>query len=848
MIGSAAAGESATAEAPTPLDLPSATTLRFVLLAAAMLVAGLFIGVSVFGAVYGRAFASAGDTCYGAGAAAGVAPIASLPDEASASACLLPFERLYAVFALGGAVVVAAGAVAVIFVAPYVLVRLHRLRDPGPAFAAVGVRLAAFCADAGIRRPPRVMAGSATLRDAFSFGRPGRYAIAVPLPLIVRAHTSLFEATLRHELAHVRSHDVAVAWLSRAVWYSLAPLLLVPALLFFLTGDEAILPGYLWRAVVIAVVVALAARSALRSRELSADVAAARLAGSSAVTDALARARSGAPTRWRRLRAVHPGSAERIRAVQEPGRTAVVTITDGLVVGLLVGLMLPTLDLFFTAVLFGTAGYGLSLEAATALLLGPLAGATLGLGFWRQAAVAAPASPWKLVAPVLAGSAVGAVLGQLASPGGIGLPGLGGLDHPVLLLVVAAALVGAAALSAGCAHHLADVVTRRTGVAATAVAIAICTTAIWAGDHIQGVLDQAGWTSFVLDVPTELTPPLAVVSCLLAGALALSGLIGHSAARKRAPGPAPGQILGAGLVAGLAALLINVGNGLWIAHTAEPSAAAQTFAGPWFPAAAAAAAAVLLALTYGLRGWGAGLIAGPIAAVVAAGGGVGVLALGGSTIPDAATATGVATGGLGCGFAMTLLAAAVLPTGGSPTRRRSTASITACAALLAAAAGLGVGALRDAHATPLAANPSRVTPTAALPTAARPTAAAPLATADYKIIVPFLAGQYTRIQAEMAALDARSTSTRDHAAQIDDHLVPDLQRLRDQATAIHPADPTAAGLHSRLIDALQRTITGYRIIAVGLTSSDAASLAAGRAELAAATQEFTTWADTARQL
>lgn len=265
-----------TARTPDVLALPSATTMRFVLLAAAMLVVGLFVGVTVFGAVEGQTFQTAVLSCGGN------------------ATCLAPIEHRYALFALGGAAAVAIGALVVVLAAPAVIIRRRRLRDPGVVGAAALARLTAFCADAGIRRPPRLLAGSAALRDAFCLGRPGRYAVAIPLPLLIRPHTPLFEAALRHELAHVRGHDVAVSWLARAVWYALAPLLLLPVVLFSLTGDLALLPGYLWRAALIAAVVTLARQSALRSRELSADVTAANLAGAAAVADALNRLRASA--------------------------------------------------------------------------------------------------------------------------------------------------------------------------------------------------------------------------------------------------------------------------------------------------------------------------------------------------------------------------------------------------------------------------------------------------------------------------------------------------------------------------------------------------------------------------
>jgi hypothetical protein len=180
--------------------------------------------------------------------------------------------------------------------------------------------------------------------------------------------------------------------------------------------------------------------------------------------------------------------------------------------------------------------------------------------------------------------------------------------------------------------------------------------------------------------------------------LALAVSIGRGGVRRRARVPAMKQILLTGAVAGLAGLIVDVVDELWIAHATEPGAPAQRILDdPSIPAAAVAAAAVLLALTYGLRGWGVGLIAGPIAALVTAAGSLGALGLVGSAIPDAATAGGVVTDALGYGFAITLLAAAVVPTGGSLMHTtRSTFSIMTCAALLAAAAALAVAAVRYA--------------------------------------------------------------------------------------------------------------------------------------------------------
>ena len=88
------------------------------------------------------------------------------------------------------------------------------------------------------QEPPEILVGTAAQRDAFSLGLPGRYRIALPPGLVVRARDrQTFDPVLRHELAHLRRHDVPLAWISRSALWVLVPLGVVPLVAQVLTGD-----------------------------------------------------------------------------------------------------------------------------------------------------------------------------------------------------------------------------------------------------------------------------------------------------------------------------------------------------------------------------------------------------------------------------------------------------------------------------------------------------------------------------------------------------------------------------------------------------------------------------------
>lgn len=212
------------------LAFPPVTTGRVLILIAAMLEAGLSIGAAVFNVVAGKTSLSAA-----------VAKCSSLPPGQPGgpvvfAICVAPVDRPRALYAASAAALVALGAMAVLFAAPVLIERRRRLRPAGPSLAPAMRRMQALAQEAGLRRLPTLVAGPAALRDAFCYGRPGRYRVALPTGLVIRPTSTSFDAVVRHELAHIAHRDVGLSWMTRSVWYALSPLLLLPPVLGLIRG------------------------------------------------------------------------------------------------------------------------------------------------------------------------------------------------------------------------------------------------------------------------------------------------------------------------------------------------------------------------------------------------------------------------------------------------------------------------------------------------------------------------------------------------------------------------------------------------------------------------------------
>ena len=285
-----------TAPRVNALAYPSPSTGLYILLVAALTSVGAFAGSWLFNQVRGREWVLAMEACSGDAAAASGGPPGTgdpLRYQDAFVQCTAALERQRGLWFVAGALAVAAAAVALLWVVPVVLTRRHRLRPLPEALAPVARRADGLAAEARVRRRPRLVVGPSGLPDAFTFGTPGSYRVALPPKLLgLLARPGPADGVLRHEYAHVAHRDVELAWLARCAWYVVLPVLLVPVLGAFVSGDLSLLGAYVWRAAIVAAVVELVAARNLRAREHDADLRASALdAAGMARTLALLRAR-----------------------------------------------------------------------------------------------------------------------------------------------------------------------------------------------------------------------------------------------------------------------------------------------------------------------------------------------------------------------------------------------------------------------------------------------------------------------------------------------------------------------------------------------------------------------------
>ncbi|OLT00532.1 hypothetical protein BJF90_35065 [Pseudonocardia sp. CNS-004] len=442
-----------TADAPTrpervPLrvtGLPRSTTTQFVLLVVSILAAGLFVGTAVHNSVAGAAW----DAAYARCAAASTAQQGGPEQQwAVLLACVQPAEAVRVTYALGAAVLVAIGAIAVVIATPPLLIRRRKLRPLADRHADALTRMTALAWQARLRRAPEFLRGPSTLREPFCFGRPGRYRIVVPTKLLSRSEEPDVESMIRHELAHIAHGDVVLSWLARGAWYALAPALLLPIVAAAVVGEVDALPSYLWRAVVVGAVVVLVQRRLLRAREHDADLAAAWAGGTGALLGVLSRVPRTRRGMLQRLAGHHPDPVLRIAVLDRPEKAVETSFADGVVTAFLAALLLPVVNGLLVTIVLGDVGLTAWVPVISAALIGVLLGGTIGIAVWRQALVARAAGTALHTGPLGAGVLLGAIMGQVVSFAGIGLDGVAGYRDPWTVLVLAVLLASATALVA----------------------------------------------------------------------------------------------------------------------------------------------------------------------------------------------------------------------------------------------------------------------------------------------------------------------------------------------------------------------------------------------------------------
>jgi Zn-dependent protease with chaperone function len=430
-----------------PFAFPSDTTFRFGLLVAAVLGANLYVWqwiASTSRSPEEHASRTAECLAFSPANATNLQQLNALTD--AFSECTSQLYRYQVWWMLGGTAALLLAAVAIMVATPLWMTRRRKLQPLTAEDApAVVDEVAELAREQGLD-PPRLFWNPLDASaGGLAFGHPGRYSVAIGGGLVVKqaVDAPAFRAVVRHELAHLRNHDVGITYFTLAVWYAFILVAVIPFLVTLLGED--LLSNVMWRLAVLALLVYLTKNAVLRSREVYADLRASVPDGRDGalrrVLAALPRPRTDPLTR---VRSPHPDPARRLAALDDTRPLfplgAVVAFAAGLtatiafdsVKQLLSSFVSDPFDLFFLA----------------GIVLVPLAAGTVGVAIWREAFAAhadgrKPASPLGDALALAAGFALGPELAleRIVTPGGTLLRELDSIDGLVWAGVLVAGLV-----------------------------------------------------------------------------------------------------------------------------------------------------------------------------------------------------------------------------------------------------------------------------------------------------------------------------------------------------------------------------------------------------------------------
>ena len=410
---------------------PSDTTFRFALLLVAVLGANLYVWNWLWIAVGSdtREVASAYLDCTNEhqAALAGAPDLDSFTAASDAlSACVREVNLPLAWWMLGGTGLLLGVAAAIMLLLPRWIVRRRRLRPLTREEApAVVDELAVLAREAELPEEPRWLWNPLDPSPTgLAFGRPGNHSVALMGGLVTRqiADPPAFRSVVRHELAHLRNHDVDLTYATVSLWYAF---LLTGVLPFVLVlADEGVntVLALGWRLVALAGLVYLTRNAVLRAREVYADV---RASVPDGPQGALRRILAGLPRRhasqWGRLRSVHPDPTTRLAAVNDTRRLFPLGLLVAFGAGVAATIAYESLVTFIGIFVDDP----LTMRLLAAVAFAPLAMGVVGVGVWRGAwgALAedrARPPTWPLALALAAGFLVGP---ELALERGVRLEG-----------------------------------------------------------------------------------------------------------------------------------------------------------------------------------------------------------------------------------------------------------------------------------------------------------------------------------------------------------------------------------------------------------------------------------------
>lgn len=515
------------------LALPAPTTGLYFLFIASLIAVGLFVGSWMHNAVLGREWVQSLSGC-----------LALSTDQQPA--CTAPLEVRRGLWSLAGAGVVLALALGVLFVVPPVIRRRRKLKAPLPKHHVVVDRVTGLASQAGLRHVPSIFIGQAAMRDAFSFGRPGSPAVAVPPKVFgLLARPGPADGVLLHEFAHIRHRDVELAWLARSSWYVTLLVLVVPVVGAVWDGPS-LLPHYLWRAALLAVLVELVTALVLREREYDADLrAAARTGSEEQISASLALLGTPKPSNWlARMRRRHPRPEERVKVLKAPQLAAKSNFLRACCAGLLAGTLGPLVIGTATPLLTGSS-IALGGLWASAAVTGGLLGLTVGLDLLRVLIAESLAGPAEgLIAGIArsilttaVGAGVGLAAGRQVSLAGIGQDLTAPLD-PTGLIAPFVAGLGTVFVCAGFAAvclPFAGLASRPLyfWVPTVLFNVALFVVMTWVAESLDLALRGFGWVGAVLWIQYGYDEwPAVTLAFLMAVIATLAAVFGKAVGKR----------------------------------------------------------------------------------------------------------------------------------------------------------------------------------------------------------------------------------------------------------------------------------------------------------------------------
>lgn len=334
---------------PNVLALPSATTARLILLLAAVLSGGAYVGISFHDWLLASSSTHEALACDQRAESSGLPKAGQLEYLAS---CLRPQEVLRGLFALSATVLFVLLLVAVLLLTQVIIGRRRPGREMAQYFDDSREYLAELRRAGGVSPDTVILVGPPEQRDAFTYGAFGHYRVQVSRGMAAQWRARvLFEPVLLHEFAHIFHRDVKWGWFARAAWYAVTPVLLASIVLPALQGDWSYFWSYTWRALLLAVLAQLLIRGYLRARETDADLRAARILRDTAGITAAISGNVSAKKNRVPLLAFHPAAEKRVDAILDPASTVRIGFIDG-----------------FTAALLATLAGGVFLGVARNLL------------------------------------------------------------------------------------------------------------------------------------------------------------------------------------------------------------------------------------------------------------------------------------------------------------------------------------------------------------------------------------------------------------------------------------------------------------------------------------------------